>query len=209
MGKVTGLPAHPRRILLDDVLAAGVDVSPTGEDLFHQSDQVLDLAAVHPAPALSRLSLRSAPVCTPACASWRGRACSLGITSEDARKMMTQIAHKAATIPIRRMVIENGPPAECAPCSPWARVLQPDILALGSSASRRPSPKTSSGNTVNTIIRPGTTARCGAVQITRQPLATTAAHDALGGSTPPPRNESARPRQAACRLGDVPGRRRR
>ena len=40
------------------------------------------------------------------------------------------------------------------------------IFARGSKASRRPSPNTLSDNTVATIIKPGTTVRCGAVKIT-------------------------------------------
>ena len=68
------------------------------------------------------------------------------------RNTSTEIANSTATIPISRLAMKRA----TAQCSSR-------ILARGSSASRTPSPKTLSDNTVSTIIRPGTMVRCGAV----------------------------------------------
>ena len=71
------------------------------------------------------------------------------------RNTITEIANSTAIIPISRRATN------------WATVQCSNrILALGSMASRRPSPNTLSDNTVAMIIKPGTTVRCGAVKIT-------------------------------------------
>src|SRR5262249_27131970 len=62
-------------------------------------------------------------------------------------------------------------------------------FARGSSASRRPSPKTLSESTVSTIMTPGMIASHGAVAMRSWPSAIIVPHDAFGGCTPAPRND--------------------
>src|SRR5437588_96520 len=62
-------------------------------------------------------------------------------------------------------------------------------FARGSSASRRPSLKTFSDNTVSTIAMPGMIASHGAVAMRSWPSAISVPQDALGGCTPAPRKE--------------------
>ena len=64
-------------------------------------------------------------------------------------------------------------------------------FARGSSASRSPSPNTLSETTVMMIARPGANDSHGRVTIRVWPSAIIVPHDAVGGCTPAPRNESA------------------
>src|SRR6476469_4177625 len=60
----------------------------------------------------------------------------------------------------------------------------------GSSASRRPSPKTLTESTVSRTITPGMTLSWGALEIRSKPLPTIVPQEVAGGCTPTPRKES-------------------
>ena len=85
-----------------------------------------------------------------------------------------------------KRAISRGPLGLDMPACASSRTLD-----FGSSASRRPSPKTLSESTVSRIIAPGRSVSSGALVISSKPVAIIVPQDEFGGCTPAPRKESA------------------
>src|ERR671919_116733 len=91
---------------------------------------------------------------------------------------------------------------------PWPKSrTKPQRQALprsrGSSASRRPSPTRLKASTATMMASPGTVATCGATSSTSRPVDTIKPHEAVGGCTPRPRNDSAASSRIALAMKSV------